>query len=140
MQPVCPSCTSFAAGRDQSPGLFTPVAVTEPESFSISPPNTKARFHLAVAAGSPIFPEELDARSPANTYLAHWLPFTWSSGEQLRIRPEDGMSTLVIILLVLLLVGALPSWPYSSGWGYYPSGGLGLVLLIVLSLGLTGRL
>jgi hypothetical protein len=53
---------------------------------------------------------------------------------------EDGMSTLVIILLVLLLVGALPSWPYSSGWGYYPSGGLGLVLLIVLILALTGRL
>jgi hypothetical protein len=50
------------------------------------------------------------------------------------------MSTLVIILLVLLLVGALPSWPYSSGWGYYPSGGLGLVLLIVLILALTGRL
>ena len=50
------------------------------------------------------------------------------------------MSTLVIILLVLLLVGALPSWPYSSGWGYYPSGGLSLVLLIVLILALTGRL
>jgi hypothetical protein len=50
------------------------------------------------------------------------------------------MSTLVINLLVLLLVGALPSWPYSSGWGYYPSGGLGLVLLIVLILALTGRL
>ncbi len=50
------------------------------------------------------------------------------------------MSTIVIILLVLLLVGALPSWPYSSGWGYYPSGGLGLVLLIILILALTGRL
>ena len=50
------------------------------------------------------------------------------------------MSTLVIILLVLLLVGALPSWPYSGGWGYYPSGRLGLVLLIVLILALTGRL
>jgi hypothetical protein len=50
------------------------------------------------------------------------------------------MGTLVIILLVLLLVGALPSWPYSSGWGYYPSGGLGLVLLIMLILALTGRL
>ena len=50
------------------------------------------------------------------------------------------MSTLVIILLVLLLVGALPSWPYSSGWGYYPSGGLGLVLLIVLILLVMGRI
>jgi hypothetical protein len=50
------------------------------------------------------------------------------------------MSTILIIILILLLVGALPSWPYSSGWGYYPSGGLGLVLLIVLVLALSGRL
>jgi Protein of unknown function (DUF3309) len=50
------------------------------------------------------------------------------------------MGTVIIVLLVLLLVGALPAWPYSSGWGYYPSGGLGLVLLIVLILALTGRL
>ena len=50
------------------------------------------------------------------------------------------MSTILVIILILLLVGALPSWPYSSGWGYYPSGGLGLVLLIVLVLALAGRL
>jgi hypothetical protein len=50
------------------------------------------------------------------------------------------MSTILVIVLILLLVGALPSWPYSSGWGYYPSGGLGLVLLIVLVLALAGRL
>lgn len=42
------------------------------------------------------------------------------------------MMTLLIIFLVLLLVGALPTWPYSSGWSYYPSSGLGLVLLVVL--------
>jgi Protein of unknown function (DUF3309) len=48
--------------------------------------------------------------------------------------------TILLILLVLLLLGALPTWPYSSGWGYYPSGGLGLVLLIVLILVLTKRL
>jgi Protein of unknown function (DUF3309) len=42
------------------------------------------------------------------------------------------MNTILLILLVLLLIGALPAWPYSSGWGYYPSGGLGLILLIVL--------
>jgi hypothetical protein len=47
------------------------------------------------------------------------------------------MSTVLIVLLVLFLVGALPTWPYSSGWGYFPSGGLGLVLLIVLILALT---
>lgn len=50
------------------------------------------------------------------------------------------MSTIVLILLVLLLVGAMPSWPYSSGWGYYPSGAIGVVLLVVLVLVLMGRL
>jgi hypothetical protein len=49
------------------------------------------------------------------------------------------MGTILLILLVLLLIGALPTWPYSSSWGYYPSGGLGLILLIVLVLALTGR-
>jgi hypothetical protein len=50
------------------------------------------------------------------------------------------MATILLIILVLLLIGALPAWPYSSGWGYYPSGGLGLVLLVILILALTGRL
>jgi hypothetical protein len=50
------------------------------------------------------------------------------------------MGTILLIIIVLLLIGALPTWPYSSGWGYYPSGGLGLVLLILLILVLMGRL
>jgi hypothetical protein len=50
------------------------------------------------------------------------------------------MSTILIIILILLLIGALPTWPYSSGWGYYPSSGLGLIVLIVVILLLTGRL
>jgi hypothetical protein len=50
------------------------------------------------------------------------------------------MATILLIILVLLLLGALPTWPYSSGWGYYPSGSLGLVLLVLLILVLTGRL
>jgi hypothetical protein len=44
--------------------------------------------------------------------------------------------TILVIILVLLLVGALPAWPYSAGWGYYPSGGIGLVLIIVLLVAL----
>jgi Protein of unknown function (DUF3309) len=48
------------------------------------------------------------------------------------------MRTLLLIILVLLLIGAFPAWPYSIGWGYYPSGGLGLILLIVLILVLMG--
>jgi hypothetical protein len=47
---------------------------------------------------------------------------------------------ILIVLLVLLLLGALPTWPYSTGWGYYPSGGLGLILLIVVILVFAGRL
>ncbi|HET8530073.1 MAG TPA: DUF3309 family protein [Methylomirabilota bacterium] len=50
------------------------------------------------------------------------------------------MSLILIILLVLILVGSLPTWPYSSGWGFYPSGGAGLVLLVLIVLLLTGRL
>ena len=49
------------------------------------------------------------------------------------------MGTILVIILILLLVGALPTWPYSSGWGYYPSGGLGLVVLIIVVLVLMGR-
>jgi hypothetical protein len=50
------------------------------------------------------------------------------------------LGTILLILLVLLLVGALPTWSHSSGWGYFPSGGVGLVLLVVLVLLLTGRI
>jgi hypothetical protein len=50
------------------------------------------------------------------------------------------MSTILLVVLILLMAGVLPMWPYSGGWGYYPSGGVGLVLLIVLILALTGRL
>jgi uncharacterized protein DUF3309 len=50
------------------------------------------------------------------------------------------MGTILLIILILLLIGALPAWPYSSGWGYWPSGGLGLIVLIVIILALTGHL
>jgi hypothetical protein len=58
-------------------------------------------------------------------------------------RPRgEAMSTrtILIVVLLLLLLGALPTWPYSAGWGYYPSGGLGLVLLALLVLLLLGRI
>jgi hypothetical protein len=50
------------------------------------------------------------------------------------------LGTILLIILILLLIGALPTWPYSSGWGYYPSGGVGLVLIILLILVLLGRI
>jgi hypothetical protein len=50
------------------------------------------------------------------------------------------ISTILLIVLVLLLIGALPTWPYSGSWGYYPSGGLGLVVVILLVLVVAGRI
>ena len=50
------------------------------------------------------------------------------------------MSTILLIILVLLLLGALPTWPYSTGWGYYPSGGLGVLLVILIVLLVLGRI
>jgi Protein of unknown function (DUF3309) len=60
-----------------------------------------------------------------------------------RIVTEPGgrpMGTILLIILILLLIGALPRWPYSTGWGYYPVGGLGLLLIIILILVLLGRI
>ncbi|UFS71741.1 DUF3309 domain-containing protein [Geomonas sp. RF6] len=49
------------------------------------------------------------------------------------------MRTVLLIVLILLLIGSLPTWPYSAGWGYYPSGGIGLIVVILLVLMLLGR-
>lgn len=49
------------------------------------------------------------------------------------------MNPILLVLLIVLLIGALPTWPYSANWGYYPSGGLGLIVLILLILLFTGR-
>jgi hypothetical protein len=50
------------------------------------------------------------------------------------------LGTILLIILILVLIGSLPTWPYSGGWGYYPSSGLGLILIIVLILVLLGRI
>jgi hypothetical protein len=50
------------------------------------------------------------------------------------------MGTILLVILILLLIGAIPTWPYSRGWGYVPSGGIGLVLLILFILFLLGRI
>jgi len=50
------------------------------------------------------------------------------------------MLTILLIVLVLILIGALPTWPYSAGWGYYPSGTLGLVVIVLVVLLLMGRI
>jgi hypothetical protein len=48
--------------------------------------------------------------------------------------------TVLFVIVILLLVGSLPAWPYSAGWGYYPSGGLGTILIVLLILALTGAI
>ena len=70
------------------------------------------------------------------------LSISWhpSLDEEDRVIEGNRMRLVLLVVLIVLLVGALPTWPYSAGWGYYPSGGLGLVLLIVLVLALMGRL
>jgi hypothetical protein len=55
-------------------------------------------------------------------------------------RERNDMSTILLVVLILLLLGALPLWPYSNSWGYYPSGGLGLLVLILIILAVSGRL
>ena len=50
------------------------------------------------------------------------------------------LGTILIIILILILIGSLPTWPYSGGWGYYPSGGIGLILLIIIILLVAGRI
>jgi hypothetical protein len=50
------------------------------------------------------------------------------------------MSTILFIILIVLLIGALPTWPYSSGWGYYPSGGLGVLVIVLIVLLVMGRI
>jgi Protein of unknown function (DUF3309) len=66
--------------------------------------------------------------------------FAASRQEALLEATTMSLGTILLIILILILIGALPTWPYSSGWGYYPSGGLGLILVIVLILVLLGRI
>ncbi|HEU5095661.1 MAG TPA: DUF3309 family protein [Reyranella sp.] len=50
------------------------------------------------------------------------------------------LGTILLIILILILLGALPTWPYSSGWGYYPSGGVGIIVIIIIILLVMGRI
>jgi len=63
-----------------------------------------------------------------------------SRADENSVKKGETMGTILMIILILLLIGVLPAWPHSSGWGYYPSGGIGLILLIVIILALTGHL
>src|SRR5262245_24358388 len=63
-----------------------------------------------------------------------------ATGKLQNLEMTMSLGTILLIILILILLGALPTWPYSAGWGYYPSGGIGLVVIILLILVLMGRL
>ena len=79
----------------------------------------------------------LEKRQPGRYQHASFMRDTTTKGHPTELTiviTEAIMGTILLIILILLLVGALPTWPYSAGWGYYPTGGVGLILLIVLVL------
>ena len=62
-----------------------------------------------------------------------------ASTSKTRMQKGVTMRTILLVILILLLLGALPLWPYSAGWGYYPGGGIGLILLVLIILIVLGR-
>jgi hypothetical protein len=64
---------------------------------------------------------------------------SWLTASEHSCRKDTRMRTILLVILILLLLGALPLWPYSAGWGYYPGGGLGLILLVLIVLIVLGR-
>jgi len=66
------------------------------------------------------------------------MPGQWPAIGCVRRREENVMRLVLFIIVILLLIGALPTWPYSSGWGYYPSGGIGLLLIVLIVLVVMG--
>jgi hypothetical protein len=69
------------------------------------------------------------------------MPSCSGTGYLLNVETEKKMiRTILVVLLIIILIGALPTWPYSTGWGYYPSGGIGTLLVIIIVLALMGIL
>jgi hypothetical protein len=67
-------------------------------------------------------------------------PLQYFHAERPHVLSEAVMVTILLVILILMLLGAIPAWPHSRSWGYYPSGSLGLIVIIILLLALTGRL
>ena len=97
------------------------------------PTNDRERARRRKNFRSAFRPEQIDHYAPAATVN---IDTSGSQGNGVRIV----MRTILLIVLILLLIGLIPAWPYSTAWGYYPSGGVGIILLIVVLLALTGRL
>src|SRR4030095_13586921 len=113
--------------------------------------NLRQRFTSLwlIQSGLPVEAFELTSRKHFATVVAFLLRVVDSNSRAVHpISPKRLrhtfclciMSTILLIILILLLIGALPAWPYSRGWGYYPSGGLGLILVILIILALLGAI
>jgi len=79
----------------------------------------------------------------ANYLRSHWELVIDAKRWKAEHQPPSGvvmLGTILLIILILILIGSLPTWPYSGGWGYYPSGGFGLLLVIVIILLVMGRI
>ena len=113
---------------DERPRSLIPT-VRAPIPAPESPPSDAHRVGVHNVAGS-----HKGNFCSAATFRGHQAGKNRPDGERVML------GTILIIILVLLLVGALPTWPYSTGWGYYPGGGLGLILIIVIILVLVGRI
>jgi hypothetical protein len=112
------------AGQDVDDLAFAFIAPLRADEDGVCHETQRSTFHA-----EPSTPDVVVSRTVRNGL---------QPSAETRYLPD--MRTILLIVLILLLIGAFPSWPYSTGWGYYPSGGIGLVLLIVLILALVGRI
>jgi hypothetical protein len=104
--------------------------------FQTSADSNKRRFEANLEIGRAKGGERRVGAPHAGRHPATGVPFNGFRKEE----RKNIMGTILFIILILLLIGALPTWGYSKSWGIYPSGGIGLVLLILIILLLTGRI
>jgi hypothetical protein len=102
------------------------VHVTRVEEWCVEAETAEEAHELLTAGGGPYEHRRCGAKIQCCQYRTR--------------EATMSLGTILLIVLILLLIGALPTWPYSTGWGYYPSGGFGLVVVILLILLLMGRL
>jgi hypothetical protein len=109
--------------------------------YTLSPPNELSPLWLGNTPDGTRFPatRSFCAERKWNYRCSVWNQIG-NALTHLKRRNNMSLGAILLIILILLLIGALPNWPYSSGWGYYPSSGLGVVVVIILILLLMGRL
>jgi hypothetical protein len=141
--PASPSVNSLHhTHRSREPSYFTKQLA----HFDLMQSESASAYGTLLPADMPI--TKKTGKSPRTGRTARNQRANLCSGFAPPIRPNRVrdtfswciMNTILLLILILLLIGALPAWPYSRGWGYYPSGGLGLILVIVIALVLLGTI